>query len=499
MSLSSPVDDSRLGRPPYGGVHRTPTERAERGLVARSLVPPRTHDQLELASLRPDSVATAEQVGRSRVPELVPLRHARMAASPFTYFRGNALGMARDLSGTPVSGLATQVCGDAHLSNFGLFGSAERRLLFDINDFDETHPGPWEWDVKRLAASIVVAGRDNGFSRKQTHKTTRTVVRRYVDAMAGFAGMDELAVWYARADADELREVLQARLGKSVGKRIGKALRKARASDRMKAMTKLTEVVDGDLRFKAEPPALVPLSDLSHGLEAAQVERVLEQFLKRYRRTLAPDRRFLLDRFELLDAARKVVGVGSVGTRCWVLLMRGRDDGDPLFLQVKEAQASVLADMVPVGSGSRRATGNDGARVVNGQRLMQAASDIFLGWNHMDDVDGHERHYYVRQLRDMKGSALVETMAPDILGHYGELCAWTLARAHARSGDAIAVSTYLGKGEAFTKAVAAFAESYADVNEQDHATFTRAIDEGRLSSADRPSPGTAGGDGPAGP
>jgi uncharacterized protein (DUF2252 family) len=280
--------------------------------------------------------------------------------------------------------------------------------------------------------------------------------------------------------------MLRTQLGKAVGKRVDKALRKARASNQIKAMAKLTEVDGGALRFKAEPPALVPLAELTHHLEAERIEGYLSEFLKRYRRSLPSDRRFLLDRFELLDVARKVVGVGSVGTRCWALLMRGRDDGDPLFLQVKEAQASVLADTVPAAVGPKRAPASHGARVVAGQRIMQTAGDIFLGWNHMDDRDGEERHYYVRQLRDMKFSAAVETMPPSILGHYGQLCAWTLARAHARSGDAIAVSAYLGKGEAFTRAVAAFAESYADVNERDHADFTRAIDDGRLASADRP-------------
>ena len=494
MSLSSPVEESRLATKSLGSAHRSPAQRADRGIAARAFLPPKRHEQLELPSTRLDPVSTAERVARSRIPDLVPLRHARMAASPFAYFRGNALGMAEDLASTPTSGLVTQLCGDAHLSNFGLFGSAERRLLFDINDFDETHPGPWEWDVKRLVTSVVVAGRENGFSRKQNRETARSVVRRYGEAMAEFAGMGELAVWYARADADELQEMLRSKLGKKVGRRVDKALRKARASDRFQALTKLTELDDGALRFRSEPPALVPLTELAHHLEAEEVERMLTEFLKRYRRSLPPDRRSLLDRFELLDVARKVVGVGSVGTRCWVLLMRGRDDGDPLFLQVKEAQASVLAGTVPTTVGARRAPANNGARVVGGQRLMQTAGDIFLGWNHMDDAEGHERHYYVRQLRDMKRSAAVETMSPTTLSHYGHLCAWTLARAHARSGDAIAISAYLGKGDSFTKAVAAFAESYADVNERDHAAFTQAISEGRLASADRPVTAPAGED-----
>ncbi|RYU12909.1 DUF2252 domain-containing protein [Nocardioides iriomotensis] len=495
MTLSSHVDESTLVRAARTGVHLSSAERAERGLAARKVVPPRSHEQLDLAPDRAHPAALAERVGLTRIPDLVPLRHARMAASPFAYFRGNALGMAEDLAATPTSGLVTQLCGDAHLSNFGLFGSAERRLLFDINDFDETFPGPWEWDVKRLATSIVVAGRGNGFSRKQTRATTQHVVRRYAETTAEFAAMGELEVWYARADADELQTMLRKQLGKADNKRVDRMLRKARASNQIRAMAKLTELDGGVLRFKAEPPALVPLGELTHDLEAGQVAGFLTDFLKRYRRSLPPDRRFLLDRFELLDVARKVVGVGSVGTRCWVLLMRGRDEGDPLFLQVKEAQASVLADAVPGTAGLRRAPANNGARVVAGQRLMQTAGDIFLGWNHLDDVDAIERHYYVRQLRDMKGSAAVETMDPTTMAHYGALCAWTLARAHARSGDSIAISSYLGKGEAFTRAVAEFAERYADVNERDHAAFTKAIAKGRLATAERPLTAPAGGDG----
>jgi uncharacterized protein (DUF2252 family) len=491
MTLSSQIDESRHAQRAIGPAHRTPAQRGDRGIAARAFVPPRRHAELELSSPRPDPVELAEQVGRSRIPELVPLRHARMAASPFAYFRGNALGMAEDLASTPTSGLVTQLCGDAHLSNFGLFGSAERRLLFDINDFDETHVGPWEWDVKRLATSIVVAGRQNGFSRKENLAAARAAVRRYADAMTAFATMGELEIWYARADADELRVMLSSEIGKGTGKRMDKALRKARASDRFRALSKLTEVQDGELRFRSEPPALVPLAELFHQVEAMQVEQVLTEFLKRYRRSLSPERRFLLDRFEMLDVARKVVGVGSVGTRCWVILMRGRDDGDPLFLQVKEAQASVLARTVPTTVGTRRAPANNGARVVGGQRLMQASGDIFLGWNHLGDDEGQDRHYYVRQLKDMKRSALVETFTPTTLVDYGQVCAWTLARAHARSGDAIAIAAYLGKGGAFTKAVGAFAEAYADLNEQDHAAFSRAIAEGRLASADRPTNGPA--------
>ncbi len=465
---------------PTRPTHLTPEERAAIGHTARELLPPAEQDVLVLAGDRLLPEELARQVARTRVPELVPMRHSRMASSPFAYFRGNALGMAADLANAPVSGLTTQLCGDAHLSNFGLFGSAERRLLFDVNDFDETLPGPWEWDVKRLAASIVVAGRENGFSAKDCRRTARIAVRRYRDAMAQFAAMSTLDVWYARVDADELAQLAELALGKASRKRLDKALARARASDHTRSVAKLTEDRGEGLRFRSGPPELVPITELLPEVDRHELEAHLARFLARYRRSLVPDRRTLLDRFELLDVARKVVGVGSVGTRCWVILLRGRDDGDLLLLQVKEAQASVLAAHVPPMPGRPRPVRNEGARVVSGQRLMQAAGDIFLGWNHMEGADGLERDFYVRQLKDMKGSAVVETMDPVIMGHYVQICAWTLARAHARAGDPIAIAAYLGDSDDFPKAVARFAERYADRNEQDHALFTEAIAAGRL-------------------
>lgn len=463
----------------------SPHERAEIGLAARRLLPPGEQDALVVGDDRPLPEELALQVAVTRIPELVPLRHTRMASTPFAYLRGNALGMAADLAATPVSGLSTQLCGDAHLSNFGLFGSAERRLLFDVNDFDETLPGPWEWDVKRLAASIVVAGRENGFSAKECRRTARLAVRRYRDAMAQFAAMGTLDVWYARVDADELTQLAALALGKASRKRLDKALARARASDHARSVAKLTEDRGEGLRFRSDPPDLVPITELLPEVDREELEAHLARFLARYRRSLVPDRRILLDRFEMLAVARKVVGVGSVGTRCWVILLRGRDDGDLLLLQVKEAQPSVLSAHVPAMPGRPRPVRNEGARVVSGQRLMQAAGDIFLGWNHMNGADGVERDFYVRQLKDMKGSAVVETMDPVMMGQYVQVCAWTLARAHARAGDAIAIAAYLGGDDDFPKAVARFAASYADRNEQDHALFTEAIAAGRLPATTR--------------
>jgi uncharacterized protein (DUF2252 family) len=405
-----------------------------------------------------------------------------MMASPFTFFRGNALGMAADLGAAPVSGLGAQLCGDAHLSNFGLFGSPERRLLFDVNDFDESIPGPWEWDVKRLTASIVVAGRGNGFSRKERRKSVLETVRRYRDATAEFATMRALDVWYACPDIDETKELFSNRMKARHRKNLDKTLGKARASGNLKAFAKLTEIVDGQVRIKSDPPLIVPIEDLLPGAAREELEAQLKGLLNRYRRTLENDRRALLDQFEFVDMARKVVGVGSVGTRCWIVLLRGRDAGDPMFLQVKEAGPSVLKTHVPAAMRQRSAPRNEGERVVVGQRLMQAASDIFLGWERVQGVDGLERDFYVRQLRDMKGSAVVEQMDPLGMTMYGQLCGWTLARAHARSGDPIALATYLGADDAFPEAMAVYAESYADQTEHDYAAFLEAIRSGRLQA-----------------
>jgi uncharacterized protein (DUF2252 family) len=463
--------------------HRlAPADRARRGLAARAALPPHKQGELVLPSNRPDPVWLLEEQARSRVPELVPVRHGRMMVSPFTFFRGNARGMAIDLGAAPVSGLGVQLCGDAHLSNFGVFGSPERRLLFDINDFDETIAGPWEWDVKRLAASLVVAGRGNEFSRKERRKCVLETVRRYRDASAEFGTMRALDVWYACADVDEIEEARRSKLSSSRRKNLDRALLKARSSGSLKAFAKLAEMTDDGVRIKADPPLLVPMTDILPDAGREELEARIKDLLNLYRRSLSPERRMLLDQFEFVDLARKVVGVGSVGTRCWIVLLRGRDDSDPLFLQVKEAEPSVLKTLVPTALRQRYAPRNEGERVVVGQRLMQAASDIFLGWQRVEGIDGQTRDFYVRQLRDMKGSAAVEKMDPRGMTLYGQLCGWTLARAHARTGDRIALATYLNSDDAFPEAMVEYAEAYADQNERDYEAFVEAIKLGRLEA-----------------
>lgn len=451
-----------------------PTARELAGQEARTRVPPEAHAEIRAAD-RPSPVRVLGDQAASRVPDLVPLRHTRMAASPFAFYRGAAAIMAGDLAGTPVSGLEARLCGDAHLANFGMFASPERALLFDINDFDETYPGPWEWDVKRLAASLVVAGRENGFSEKQTRKVVVAAVRRYRDAMATFANLGNLAVWYSRVDVDEARRLLGDQLDPRLRKRLDKSLAKARSHDHLRALNKLTEVVDGRRRIVADPPLVVPLSQLAAHLRPEELESAVEDILRDYAASLGPGHRELVGSYTVVDVARKVVGVGSVGTRCWIVLMRGRDDEDPLFLQVKEAQESVLARHL--GSAAHS---SEGERVVAGQRIMQAASDIFLGWHRTTGLDGRTRDFYVRQLHDWKGSATIETMAPKDLRLYAGLCAWTLARAHARSGDRIALAAYIGGDDRLPQALADFAHAYADLNEQDHATFTAAVARGEL-------------------
>src|SRR6516162_6443571 len=457
----------------------TPSERAELGKAARVRVPRNSHAMADFPADRPDPVSLLEQQAVSRVPELVPTRYGRMLVSPFTYYRGAALPMASDLARTPVSGLAVQACGDAHLSNFGIFGSPERRLVFDVNDFDETLPGPWEWDVKRLAASLEVAGRDNGFTGKQRRGIVLAAVARYRLAMRKFAGMTHLDVWYARADVDQARAELNAQLTTRQRKVIDKGMAQARTRDSMQAVAKLTRVVGGRPRILSDPPLLVPAAELvpddaDREMFAAQMTRLIAG----YRRTMETDRRYLLEQFEFCDMARKVVGVGSVGTRCWIVLMLGRDSGDPLFLQVKEAERSVLSRFV---GASKHA--NQGQRVVAGQRLMQASSDIFLGWQRIEaGLDGRARDFYVRQLRDWKLSLDISDMRPIGMRRYGELCGWTLARAHARSGDRIAIASYLGNSDVFDKAIAAFAVAYADQNERDYQALKDAAATGRITA-----------------
>ena len=476
------------GAPPRGtqryqlesGLDRlTPAERAERGKEARVAVPRESHAVFDPPPGRADPVGLLEEQAKSRVPELVPVRRGRMMVSPFTFYRGAALPMASDLSHTPVSGLAVQACGDAHLSNFGIFGSGERRLVFDVNDFDETTPGPWEWDVKRLAASMEVAGRGNGFSGKDRREIVTASVTRYRQAMRDFAKMTNLDVWYAHADLDQLRAQFDSQLQARQRKMLDKGMAKARTRDSMQEVAKLTSMVDGRPRIITEPPLLVPIADLlPKQMDQAAFEAQIQDLLARYRRTLETDRRYLLEQYEFADMARKVVGVGSVGTRCWIVLMLGRDESDPLFLQIKEAEASVLSRFV----GASKYT-NMGQRVVAGQRLMQASSDIFLGWQRIEaGLDGQQRDFYVRQLRDWKYSIAIEALIPKGMRIYGELCGWSLARAHARSGDRIAIAAYLGGSDVFDQAITRFAAAYADQNERDHQALVDAVASGRLTA-----------------
>jgi len=451
--------------------------RTAAGKDARRKAPRPSHGVWEPAADRADSVALLEAQAATRVPELVPIRYGRMSASPFAFFRGAAAIMASDLAPTPTSGIRVQCCGDAHLSNFGGFASPDRTLVFDLNDFDETLPGPWEWDVKRLVASVAVATREAGLPRRQRRGIARNAGRGYREAMRALAGRPTLDVWYARIDEQELAHQVQALSGKEALARFERGTAKAKHKDSTRAFAKLTQRVNGQPQIAADPPLIVPLRDLLSPEQAAEYEAGMARLVAAYRATLPADRRVLLDRFRFVDMAHKVVGVGSVGTRAWILLMLGRDDEDPLFLQCKEAQASVLA---PYAGASRFA--NQGRRVVEGQRLMQAASDIFLGWIRTTGLDGRERDFYVRQLWDWKVSADVAAMEPETLALYGQLCGATLARAHARCGDAIAIAAYLGSSDAADRALADFAEAYADQNERDHAALLTAIEAGRVEA-----------------
>lgn len=453
--------------------HFTPEERAARGRAARQEVPRSRHADFSHTVGRPDPVALLERQAETRVPELVPIRYGRMLTSPFAFFRGAALIMASDLSTTPVSGVRVQACGDAHLSNFGVFGTPERRLAFDINDFDETLPGPWEWDVKRLAAGLEIAGRDNGYSVADREAIVSRGMGQYRTAMARFAEMSNLDVFYSSFDVD--RVVAEQRASKRIARRAERNLAKARTRDSMQAFTKLTHIVDGEPRIKSDPPLIVSVGELVDEQMAAQLAEWAHLRLREYRRTLETDRRRLVEEYRFVDLARKVVGVGSVGTRAWIMLLTGRDESDPLFLQIKEAQASVLEEFA-----GRSEYRNAGHRVVAGQRLMQAAGDIFLGWIRVAGIDGVERDFYVRQLRDWKGSAEIDQMVPEGMGLYAEMCGWTLARAHARSGDRIAIAAHLGRGDSFDRAITTFAGVYADQNERDFAELERAADTGRI-------------------
>jgi uncharacterized protein (DUF2252 family) len=402
-----------------------------------------------------------------------------MSASPFAFYRGAAYVMAADLSCTPRTGIRVQLCGDAHLANFGGFASAERQLLFDLNDFDETLAGPWEWDVKRLAASVSVAGRDNGFSLHKRTKIVRRLVGAYRDGMRQFAAMSNLDIWYARASFEDIKQLLRAQTDRSQKRRFDDTVAKGKRRDSARAYAKLTVKGTGEPRIRADPPLIVPIGDLVDSPAALQLERAARKLLDAYRHSLAADRRRLIERYRYADMARKVVGVGSVGTRCWVILLIGRDSSDPLFLQAKEAPRSVLERFA-----GRSGSINQGQRVVEGQRLMQSASDICLGW--LREPPGIQdlklRDFYVRQLWDSKISLDITKMAPSDMALYARLCAWTLARAHARSGDSIAIASYLGSSDSFDQAIATFAETYADQNERDHAALLDAIASGRVQA-----------------
>jgi len=468
--------------------HLTPKERSQLGKEARARVPRSSQGAFQPAASRPDPVGLLERQAQTRVPELVPIRYGRMLVSPFTFFRGAALIMATDLASGPHSSLTTQICGDAHLSNFGLFASPERSVMFDVNDFDETLPGPWEWDLKRLAASVVIAGRDQSFSKKDCAAAAREVGSTYRQEMQRLAESRNLDVWYSHVDIEAVIAGLTAQASRATSKakatrdqqmatKASSIVAKSRTKDSLQAQDKLTEVVGGRRRIISDPPLIVPLAELAAEQQPDAVFESLHELVRSYRRTLQTDRRHLLEGFELVDVARKVVGVGSVGTRAWILLFQGRDGDDPLFLQAKEAEASVLEEFVGKSKYS-----NHGERVVAGQHLMQAASDIFLGWQRVEGLDGISRDFYLRQLRDWKGSFEVEGSLPKGVAIYSGVCAQALARAHARSGDRIAIASYLGNSSVFDDALVEFAEAYADQNERDYDELQKAVADGRVKA-----------------
>ena len=469
--------------------HPSVKERRVLGKELRAQTPPSSHAGWKPAADRPDPVALLAEQDARREPDLVPVRHGRMLVSPFTFYRGAARIMAADLKDTPRAGLTTQLCGDAHLSNFGVFASPERTLLFDLNDFDETLPGPFEYDVARMAASFTIAARNNGFSKADAREVTSTSVAAYRSAMAAFAPMDTMDIWYAHLSEAELMAAIKTaesaqksrankKAAKAAAGRAKQIAAKAHTRDSLQALSKLAEVVDGKHRIVSQPPIVVPLRELDlsdYGLSSDELEHYIHAEFRAYRATLQSDRRHLLEKFEIVDVARKVVGVGSVGTRAFIVLLQGRDEEDPLFLQVKEATSSVLEDHLP------KSRHQPGSRVVHGQRMMQAASDIYLGWTKGVQAG---RYLYWRQLRDMKGSVVVEAMAPLGLAFYARQCGWTLARAHARSGDPVAIAAYLGKSDAFEQSMTDFSERYADQNERDYEAFAKAVKSGRLEATE---------------
>jgi uncharacterized protein (DUF2252 family) len=449
----------------------------ERGRRARKVAPRSSQAAWEAGADRVGPLEVLAEQDLTRVPELIPVRYGRMLASAFTFYRGAAGIMAADLAVGADSGLWVQLCGDAHLSNFGVFQAPDRRLVFDINDFDETLPGPFEWDVKRLAASVAIAGRDRGFDPAEGEAAVLGAVGAYHAAMTQFAAMKELDVWYARLDVDEFMARWGSRVDKEARRRLDKNLAKAREKGSLRALEKLTEKRDGELRIASRPPLLVPIEELAarEGADPEAITALLRGLLAQYRGTLDGPARVLIDRYRYVDAAHKVVGVGSVGTRAWIALLLGRDESDPLFLQIKEAGPSVLEPFAG-NSGFE----HHGERVVAGQRLTQAAGDVLLGWLTAQGLDGKERHFYVRQLWDGKGSADIDGMSAGTMISYAQLCGWTLARAHARTGDRRAIAAYLGKGDRFDRAIADFSQAYADQNEADYAVLCAARERGDL-------------------
>src|SRR6516164_4519474 len=468
--------------PSWRRAHLSVDQRVARGRAARREAPRSEHGRWEAAPDRGDPVALLEEQAATRVPELVPIRYGRMLASPFTFYRGAAAIMAADLAPSPVSGITVQLCGDAHLSNFGVFGTPERQLIFDINDFDETLPGPWEWDVKRMAASFEIMGLLPGFSPDNRHAIVTAGVREYRERMRRTADMPTLGAWYDQLDADLLltmvrQQVRLKQLDKKSARRAEKHVTQAYANDSARVFAKRAGQVGGELRIAADPPLITPVEDLIvPGTEWEDPAPLIKKLLASYRRTLG-HQGHPLEEFRYVHAARKVVGVGSVGTRCYILLLIGRDHSDPLFLQLKEAQASVLEPYV-----GRSTFPHHGQRVVMGQRLMQAATDIFLGWQRIKGLDGLTRDYYVRQFHDWKGSADVDRIPLPGAAQYARFCGATLARAHARWGDRIAIASYLGQGDQFDRAIASFSAAYADQNERDYQAFTEAVNSGRLTA-----------------
>ena len=457
-----------------GTVPLSPAERVASGKAARDMTPRSSHAVWPGSVERHKPIDLLEEQARTRVLDLVPIRYGRMLVSPFSYFRGAALPMAADLAVTPTSGLTVQLCGDAHLSNFGMFGSPERHLFFDVNDFDETAPGPWEWDVKRLAASLEVSGRDDGFSDHDRKDVVRSAVRSYRETMCEFSGMSMLDVWYAHLDCDDMQSRFAAVLDPKKTPSVWRAITRARAHDSHQAFDKLVQVLDGEPRIVSDPPLIVPIEELGADINSDAGGRWLHSAVRTYGRTLQPDRRHLLDQYRFAHLARKVVGVGSVGSDAWIVLLLDHAHHSPVFLQIKQAEPSVLERFTSKGGFSHH-----GQRVVNGQRMMQASTDIFLGWVR-DIRDGVQRDYYVRQLRDWKGSADIAGMTPAGMELWGRMCGWTLARAHARTGDRIAIASYLGTSDAFDRAIVKFSQAYADQNQRDYVALQNAVRSGRV-------------------